>query len=42
MFFKSILSHKNWRGGDEFIVIEKCTIEIVTPTNHVIAGPDLH
>ena len=36
MFFKSIL-YKNWRGGGEFIVIEKCTTDIVTPANHVIA-----
>ena len=34
-FFKSILSHKNWRGRGKLYL--KNVQKMVTPTNHVIA-----
>ena len=38
-FFKSILLHKNWRGGGELLL--KTVQWIVTPTNQVIARAGL-
>ena len=42
-FLKKYFVRKNWRGGGELMnCCWKIVQKMVTLTNHVIAGPDLH
>ena len=41
-FFLKYFVRKNWRGGNELLWKNSSLQYIVTLTNHVFAGPDLH